>query len=209
MDRPRNCGRKPAVSPSCSPRMPPERPSEPVRSDASPSDAMDLTVDAWAPAVPADAGLVEPAPIDPDPATSVGVSSSSVTSTSEPVLVPTGRGVRIAVIDSGVFATHPHVGGIAGGVAIALDGTEDSDFLDRLGHGTAVTAAIKEKAPDATIYAVKVFDRALSTSVATLVRAIEWAARWEMRIVNLSLGTQRAEHEPALAAAVALAVRYG
>jgi subtilisin family serine protease len=86
---------------------------------------------------------------------------------------PTGRGVRIAVIDSGVFATHPHVGGVAGGVAITLDGTEHGDFVDRLGHGTAVAAAIKEKAGDAEIYAVKVFDRTLSTSVATLVRAIE------------------------------------
>src|SRR5688572_503616 len=56
-----------------------------------------------------------------------------------PALGPTGRGVRIAVIDSGVFATHPHINGIAGGVAIALDGSEHSDFVDRLGHGTAVT----------------------------------------------------------------------
>ena len=124
-------------------------------------------------------------------------------------LEPTGRGVRIAVIDSGVFATHPHIGGVAGGVAIALDGSEHGDFVDRLGHGTAVTAAIKEKAADAEIYAVKVFDRALSTSVATLVHAIEWAARWDIKLVNLSLGTQRAEHEPALAAAVAHAAKYG
>ena len=72
-----------------------------------------------------------------------------------------------------------------------------------------MTAAIKEKAADAEIYAVKVFDRALSTSVATLVRAIDWAARWDMQLVNLSLGTQRAEHEPALTAAVAHAARYG
>jgi subtilisin family serine protease len=122
---------------------------------------------------------------------------------------PTGRGVRIAVIDSGVFATHPHVGGVAGGVAIGLDGTEHGDFVDRLGHGTAVTAAIKEKAADSQIYAVKVFDRALSTSVATLVRAIEWAARWDIKLVNLSLGTQRAEHEPALATAVAYAAKFG
>ena len=27
----------------------------------------------------------------------------------------TGRGVRVAVIDSGIHATHPHIGGIAGG----------------------------------------------------------------------------------------------
>jgi subtilisin family serine protease len=162
---------------------------------------MDLTVEGWAPAAPIDAVT------STDAATSVD--ALVVTPSLTPVAAPTGRGVRIAVIDSGVFATHPHVGGVAGGVSIALDGTEDGDYVDRLGHGTAVTAAIKEKAPDAAFYAVKVFDRALSTSVATLVRAIEWAARWDMRLVNLSLGTQRAEHERALAAAVALAVRYG
>jgi subtilisin family serine protease len=56
--------------------------------------------------------------------------------------------MRIAVIDSGVHADHPHVRGVAGGVSITPDGSEDPDFVDKLGHGTAVTAAIREKAPD-------------------------------------------------------------
>ena len=46
--------------------------------------------------------------------------------------------VRIAVIDSGVHARHPHVNGVAGGVSIFPDGREEADFTDRLGHGTAV-----------------------------------------------------------------------
>ena len=79
----------------------------------------------------------------------------------------TGRGVRVAVIDSGVNATHPHVGEVAGGIAIDEQGVERADYLDRLGHGTAVTAAIREKAPDAELFAVKVFDRSLSTNVAS------------------------------------------
>lgn len=163
--------------------MPPERKSENVRPEA-PADAMEITVDAWEGAPP------------PSPAIA-------------PATAATGRGVRIAVIDSGVFETHPHVGGIAGGVAIALDGTEHGDYVDRLGHGTAVIAAIKEKAAEADIYAVKVFDRSLATSVASLVQAIEWAARWDMKVVNLSLGTHRSDHQPALAGAVALAAVYG
>ncbi len=69
----------------------------------------------------------------------------------------TGRGVRIAVIDSGVHAAHPHVGGVAGGVAIRPDGSTEAGFVDRLGHGTAVAAAIREKAPDAELFAIKVF----------------------------------------------------
>jgi subtilisin family serine protease len=123
--------------------------------------------------------------------------------------IPTGRGVRIAVIDSGVHAAHPHVGGVAGGVAIDADGREHEDYLDRLGHGTAVTAAIKEKAPDAAIYAVRVFDRSLSTRLSTLVAAIDWSARHGMHIINLSLGTAKAEHERALAEAVRQAAQRG
>jgi subtilisin family serine protease len=121
----------------------------------------------------------------------------------------TGRGVRIAIIDSGVHAQHPHIGGIAGGVGIDEDGGEIDNYVDCLGHGTAVTAAIKEKAPDAELYAVRVFDRTLATSMTRLVRAIEWAARNRMHLVNLSLGTRRAEHETVLAEAVCHAIAHG
>jgi subtilisin family serine protease len=107
----------------------------------------------------------------------------------------TGRGVRVAVIDSGVHAAHPHVGGVAGGIAFSTDGRAHEDFVDRLGHGTAVIAAIKEKAPDAEIYAVKVFDAALATSVITLVRAIDWAVSHHMHVINLSLGTPNPAHD--------------
>jgi subtilisin family serine protease len=119
----------------------------------------------------------------------------------------TGRGVRVAIVDSGVHASHPHVGHVAGGVAIDGEGRRHDDFIDRLGHGTAVAAAIREKAPDAELYAVKVFDRALSTGIASLVDGIDWASRNGMHVVNLSLGTPRKEHETALAGAVERAVQ--
>lgn len=119
----------------------------------------------------------------------------------------TGRGVRVAIVDSGVHASHPHVGQIAGGIAIDDEGGQHADFIDRLGHGTAVTAAIREKAADAELFAVKVFDRALATNIASLVDGIDWAARNGIHVVNLSLGTPRREHEAALAGAVDRAVR--
>jgi subtilisin family serine protease len=116
---------------------------------------------------------------------------------------------RIAIIDSGVHAAHPHVGHVAGGIGFDAEGREHADYLDRLGHGTAVTAAIKEKAPDAELYAVRVFERTLGTPIGTLLRAIEWAAASGMHIANLSLGTSRIEHEPALREAVDRAAARG
>ena len=117
----------------------------------------------------------------------------------------TGKGVRIAVIDSGVHASHPHVQGVAGGIGVDDAGGLLEDYVDRLGHGTAVTAVIREKAPDAEIYAVKVFDRELAATGEALCAAMDWAVRHEMHLINLSLGTTNAAHRPALARAVAAA----
>ena len=121
----------------------------------------------------------------------------------------TGRGVRVAVIDSGIHASHPHVGGIAGGAAFGDEGDPTADTTDRIGHGTAVAAAIREKAPDAELYAIKIFERTLATTTDRLVRAIAWAADAGAQVINLSLGTPRQEHEPRLRAAVAYAAKRG
>ena len=115
----------------------------------------------------------------------------------------TGRGVSIAIVDSGVHPGHPHIGRVAGGIAIDDTGQTGGDVTDRLGHGTAVAAAIHEKAPDASLVAVKIFDRSLQTTGRALVDAIRWAASTRLAIVNLSLGTVNREHESALAGAVA------
>jgi len=113
-----------------------------------------------------------------------------------------GRGVRIAVIDSGVHTAHPHIGGVSGGIAIGEDGRLGDDFVDRLGHGTAVAAAIHEKAPQAEIVALKVFWRTLSTDIITLVRAIDLAAERGAALINLSLGTGELRHRDVLQRAV-------
>jgi subtilisin family serine protease len=86
-----------------------------------------------------------------------------------------GHPVRIAIVDSGIYAGHPHVHGVAGGVSL-VPGAAADDYLDRHGHGTAVAAAIREKAPAAELIAIKVFDRELSTTAGDLARAIESAA---------------------------------
>ena len=110
--------------------------------------------------------------------------------------------VRIAVIDSGVHASHPHVNGVAGGIAITPDGREDPDYTDRIGHGTAVTAVIREKAPQAEVFAVKIFHDSLATRIEPLVQAIDWSLRNRVHIINLSLGTRNPDHEALLRIAI-------
>jgi subtilisin family serine protease len=117
----------------------------------------------------------------------------------------TGRGVRIAVIDSGVHSAHPHVGRIIAAAAFDDDGGAVEDAVDRLGHGTAVAAAIHEKAPDADLLAVKVFDRSLASTGRALEAAIGWAAAQRVTLINLSLGTTNPGHRGALERAVRLA----
>jgi hypothetical protein len=107
----------------------------------------------------------------------------------------TGRGVRVAVIDSGVNARHPHIGPVAGGVSVGPSGEiEEGQYSDFLGHGTAVMAAIQEKAPEAEYFAIKLFHSSLRTSTGNLLAALEWAIEHEMHVVNLSLGTRNPEH---------------
>lgn len=114
----------------------------------------------------------------------------------------TGAGVDVAVVDSGIHAAHPHVGGIASAVAVDDTGRVHEDAVDRLGHGTAVAAAIHEKAPSARIHVVKVFHETLSTNVEALVRALDLALERGVRLVNMSLGTANPANVAALEAAL-------
>lgn len=122
--------------------------------------------------------------------------------------------VTVAVIDSGLHPDHPHIDAarLIPGCAIATDGTiteQGAIPLDRLGHGTAVCAAVQEKAPEAAIMPIRVFHDALRTSPLALVTAIDFAAARGAAIINLSLGTTNAAHAPLFAAAIARAAAHG
>lgn len=121
----------------------------------------------------------------------------------------TGAGVRVAIIDSGVFAGHPHVGAVEAGVSFDASGHRGHDTVDRLGHGTAVAAVIREKAPEASIVPVKVFDRELRASAEALVAAITWAIEARVHLINLSLGTANPAHQARLGEALVHAARAG
>jgi subtilisin family serine protease len=129
-------------------------------------------------------------------------------SLSEPFAGRTGKGVRVAVIDSGVHASHPHIGGIAGGVTIGAD-LDEKNYVDVIGHGTAVMAAIKEKAPDAEYFAVRVFYSSLRTTVDLLLRAIEWSIANKIDVINLSLGTTNPAHKERFAPVIARVLEKG
>ncbi len=109
-----------------------------------------------------------------------------------PLAGRTGAGVRVAVIDSGVAAGHPHVGDVGKGTALV--GEDPHDVADRIGHGTAVFAAIRESAPGAELIPVRVLDRGLATSARLLAEAIDWAVVAKVQVVNLSFGTTNEEH---------------
>ena len=133
--------------------------------------------------------------------------SRTLTTDAPPLAGRTGEGIRIAVIDSGAAADHPHVGALAPGVA--LIGDIPGDTADRLGHGTAVAAAIREKAPGATLIPVRVLDRTLATSARILAQAIDWSVDHGVHLVNLSLGTTNEAHIPIFEGALARAAQRG
>lgn len=126
----------------------------------------------------------------------------------------TGAGVRVAVIDSGVQPQHSHIRAdrILPGAAILADGTVrlgEDVTLDRLGHGTAVTAAIQEKASDAEILPIRVFHEALKTSARALAVAIGYSLDLGADVINLSLGTANSAHCALFADLVARAKEQG
>lgn len=101
--------------------------------------------------------------------------------------------IRIAIVDSGIEASHEDVGDVAGGVHIQIGKDGETVFLDDhadcAGHGTACAGIIRKKAPDAALYSVRIFDASLMADGRALIAAIQWCIDNEMDVVNLSLGT--------------------
>lgn len=70
-----------------------------------------------------------------------------------------GKGVKVAIFDTGLSVTHPHFKKVAD----RTDWTGKGDLDDSLGHGTFVAGLIASNrecfgfAPDADLYIFKVF----------------------------------------------------
>jgi subtilisin len=110
----------------------------------------------------------------------------------------TGRGVRVAVIDSGIDASHPAVGAVNGYVEIteASDGPiyNTDPHGDSYGHGTACAGIIRSYAPECELYSVKVLGPALIGGGAVFIAGLRWAVEHGMHVCNLSLGTTNPEY---------------
>ena len=113
----------------------------------------------------------------------------------------TGRGVRVAVIDSGVEAGHPALDGCVdadAGLAVLMDSEDNTlDQLgphdDSFGHATAVAGIIHSLAPEARITSIKVLGAGLGGKAAAFLRGLGWAIEQGFDVINLSLGTNRRE----------------
>jgi subtilisin family serine protease len=106
--------------------------------------------------------------------------------------------IDIAIIDSGINPRHSHVQGVSGGICLHLktsgEVVEDEDFRDELGHGTAIAGIIRENRPQAGLYAVKIFHQSLESPAALLLAGLRWAIRKRVKIIHLSLGTEKQEY---------------
>ncbi|MDK0521711.1 S8 family serine peptidase [Streptomyces sp. ML-6] len=108
----------------------------------------------------------------------------------------TGKGVKIAVLDTGVDATHPD---LKGQILATKNFTSSPDAKDRVGHGTHVSSIaagtgaksggkFKGVAPDAKLLEGKVLDDDGFGDDSGILAGIEWAVAQGADIVNLSLG---------------------
>lgn len=124
----------------------------------------------------------------------------------------TGRGVRVAVLDTGINYNHPDLApNYRGGYDFV---NNDADPWDDNGHGTHVAGTIAAArdgagvvgvAPEVDLYAVKVLGADGYGYVSTFISGIDWAVRNGIQVTNHSYGglARSATFEEALANAAA------
>ena len=108
----------------------------------------------------------------------------------------TGRGVQVAVVDSGIDTEHPDLKGkVRESVeAVAVEGRIDfqpSTSGDQAGHGTACAGIIASVAPEAELYSVKVLGPKASGSGDMFLVGLDYAIKQKFKVINLSLGTTK------------------
>ncbi len=110
-----------------------------------------------------------------------------------------GAGVGVCIVDSGIDAGHPDVGGIQRAVAVAPgpEGgppvvVEDTEG-DLSGHGTACAAIVRSLAPACEIASCRVLGAEITGSGDALLAGLRWALEEGYRVINLSLSSRKPE----------------
>ena len=110
-----------------------------------------------------------------------------------------GAGIRIAIVDTGIDASHPDLRDRIAARA-DLSGTQDDDDV---GHGTHVAGiaagsgtVYRGVAPEATLVVAKALSVHGGSEDAVLA-AMSWSSRQSVQVMNLSLGGPAAPGSPA------------
>ncbi len=113
--------------------------------------------------------------------------------------VTQGKGIKVAVVDTGIDYKHVDLRqNYRGGVSFVPG---ESSPMDYHSHGTHVAGTIAAArnctgvvgvAPSAYLYAVKVLSARGSGRWSFLLAGLEWCIRYEMDVVNMSLGASSA-----------------
>ena len=111
-----------------------------------------------------------------------------------------GRGVRIAILDSGIEVDHPALAGmhLADDLAVVESGlrliTVPGEGRDVFGHGTAVAGILRSMAPEAEIGSIRVLGESLAARTAIILEGARQAIERGYHILNCSLGCGVPEH---------------
>ncbi|GAA2759195.1 S8 family serine peptidase [Actinopolymorpha rutila] len=129
-----------------------------------------------------------------------------------------GSGVEVAVLDTGIDATHPD---FAGRIEATRDFSGKGNVVDGAGHGTHVASTVlgsgaasdgryRGVAPGAHLLVGKVLGDDGSGSMSQVIEGMQWAASEGADIVNLSLGGDPSRgDDPVSQALDDLSGRYG
>jgi subtilisin len=107
-----------------------------------------------------------------------------------------GRGVTVAVVDSGVDRGHPALlGRVTRSLVVEVDAQEaqvldDPTGVDLVGHGTACAGIITGIASAAAIVSIRILGADNRGKGLALAAAIDWAVENDIPIVNLSLSSR-------------------
>lgn len=108
-----------------------------------------------------------------------------------------GRGVKIAVIDSGIELSHPALSGLRLVDDLAFELTPEGvvkripgNGIDVFGHGTAVAHSVRRIAPEAQIGSFRVLNAALGSKFQIIREAATLAIDRGYQILNCSFGSR-------------------